>query len=120
MSATGDEESIILKSLLNCCRCGRKGDTSFWSILEELAQGAIPAVEIDGPGPLRRQIPEPLEDISRWTVRPTENCARLLEEDIERVQANGIDCWLGGVHLCGKESQWRWDERRCRLVNMLP
>jgi hypothetical protein len=32
------------------------------------------------------------------------------------VRLNGIDLWLGGVHLEGEEVKWRWDERRERLV----
>ena len=29
---------------------------------------------------------------------------------------NGIDLWLGGVHLQGKESQWRWDDDTEQLL----
>jgi hypothetical protein len=25
------------------------------------------------------------------------------------VRLNGVDCWLGGVHLLGRERVWRWD-----------
>ena len=29
---------------------------------------------------------------------------------------NGIDMWLGGVHLHGRESQWRWDDDAQQLL----
>jgi len=32
------------------------------------------------------------------------------------VSIHGIDRWLGGVHLHGREAQWRWDPERGRLV----
>lgn len=32
------------------------------------------------------------------------------------VRIHGIDRWLGGVHLHGRETQWRWDPDRGRLV----
>lgn len=36
------------------------------------------------------------------------------EEDF--VRANGIDLWLGGIHLQGRESAWRWDEEAEELL----
>ncbi|HBL25866.1 MAG TPA: hypothetical protein DD490_03420 [Acidobacteria bacterium] len=32
------------------------------------------------------------------------------------VRIHGIDRWLGGVHLHGREAQWRWDPAHDRLV----
>jgi hypothetical protein len=34
----------------------------------------------------------------------------------DHVHLNGINRWLGGVHLSGHEVLWRWDERARRLV----
>jgi hypothetical protein len=31
------------------------------------------------------------------------------------VRTNGIDWWLGGVHLKGEEATWRWNESRGKL-----
>jgi hypothetical protein len=36
------------------------------------------------------------------------------EEDF--VRRNGIDHWLGGVHLVGSEAPWRWDEQAQELL----
>lgn len=36
------------------------------------------------------------------------------EEDF--VVANGIDTWLGGIHLSGPEAAWRWDEDARQLL----
>jgi hypothetical protein len=32
------------------------------------------------------------------------------------VRTNGIDQWLGGVHLEGYEPGWRWDEDAKELL----
>ena len=32
------------------------------------------------------------------------------------VVTNGIDQWLGGIHLTGKEAAWRWDEDAQQLL----
>jgi hypothetical protein len=32
------------------------------------------------------------------------------------VVMNGIDTWLGGIHLQGKEAAWRWDEDAKQLL----
>ena len=36
------------------------------------------------------------------------------EEDF--VVMNGIETWLGGIHLSGKEAAWRWDEDAQQLL----
>ena len=39
----------------------------------------------------------------------------VLERRQDRVAMNGLDRWLGGVHLCGHVVRWRWDEAERRL-----
>lgn len=34
---------------------------------------------------------------------------KVLEQQADHVQVNGIDRWLGGVHLCAGAPVWRWD-----------
>jgi hypothetical protein len=40
----------------------------------------------------------------------------VLLEKADHVALNGIDRWIGGVHLFGTQPKWRWDERRNRVV----
>ncbi|SPE38799.1 RNA polymerase, sigma-24 subunit, ECF subfamily [Candidatus Sulfopaludibacter sp. SbA6] len=40
----------------------------------------------------------------------------VLASRADSVRLNGINRWLGGVHLSGAEALWRWDERRRRLA----
>jgi hypothetical protein len=34
----------------------------------------------------------------------------VLRGEADQVALNGIDRWVGGVHLQGPEARWRWDE----------
>lgn len=46
----------------------------------------------------------------------TEHGQAVLRGDRDFINLNGIDLWLGGVHLEGNEAAWGWDELRQRLV----
>jgi hypothetical protein len=43
-------------------------------------------------------------------VRLTAAGRRVLGGDADHVAVNGVDRWVGGVHLAGPDSPWRWDE----------
>jgi hypothetical protein len=49
-------------------------------------------------------------------VEPTPFGASLLSGEADWVRTNGIDRWIGGVHLAGAESPRRWDSHAHRLV----
>ena len=36
--------------------------------------------------------------------------ARVLAGGVDQVALNGIDRWIGGVHLYGRQVPWRWDD----------
>jgi hypothetical protein len=44
-------------------------------------------------------------------VRLTETGESVMRGARDRVRLNGIDRWLGGVHLEGPDAAWRWDGR---------
>jgi len=48
----------------------------------------------------------------------TELGRAVLEGTADQVKTNGIDRWLGGVHLSGVEARYRWDESAQRLAGM--
>ena len=43
-------------------------------------------------------------------MRLTGTGARLLAGEADQVALNGIDRWIGGVHLQGHRVPWRWDD----------
>ena len=81
------------------------GDATFFTWLDGLARDAHPLLVLgDGSSEMARP------------VSLTEAGHRVLAGRDDRVRLNGIDRWLGGVHLAGHEAAWRWDPDERRLV----
>jgi hypothetical protein len=74
------------------------GDRFCFETIERLAGRHTPLVEADVP--VTPQTPIRLTDAGR----------AVLEGSADYVLLNGIDRWIGGVHLAGKTARWRWDE----------
>jgi hypothetical protein len=68
------------------------GDTWAFSALARLARGEAPLLTAGEP------------------LRLTEAGERVLHGEADHVALNGIDRWVGGVHLLGREVRWRWDD----------
>jgi hypothetical protein len=83
------------------------GDSSFLRRLQELS---------DDPRRLIRLEREPGSGLRDTRVILTSTGQDVLEGRDDWVRIHGIDRWLGGVHLHGREAQWRWDPARDRLV----
>jgi len=83
------------------------GDLSFFAILRELASARLPLIQTESK-------PEsPVSGSSVVTL--TEVGSRVLEGQEDHVKLNGIERWLGGVHLTGTQAVWRWDGVAKRL-----
>ena len=85
------------------------GDATFATYMEALATGPAPLVAL---GDGASGSPEAMER----TVALTDAGRAVLEGREDRVRLNGIDRWLGGVHLQGSEAAWRWDVAHRRLA----
>jgi hypothetical protein len=66
--------------------------------LNELAECEVPLLETEG------------------GVRLTEAGREVLAGRADHARLSGIDRWIGGVHLTGREPSWRYDERLEILV----
>jgi hypothetical protein len=85
-------------------------DAVFVSHLNDLSAAREPLVLFEGVGPstgVSRDDPV-REDLWNQEVLLTEKGREVLRGDEDRVRLNGIDRWLGGVHLAD-ETLWRWD-----------
>jgi hypothetical protein len=77
------------------------GDVTYFHRMDELAQGPHPLLRLDPPG----------RPVERTTgVHLTDTGARLLAGQADQIALNGIDRWIGGVHLRGHHVPWRWDD----------
>jgi len=77
------------------------GDLFFFRTAARLATAPVPLVELDPPGG---------EVVAATRLRPTAAGRRVLRGQADHVALNGIDRWIGGVHLHGPAARWRWDE----------
>jgi hypothetical protein len=84
------------------------GDLSFFRILDDLASGRFPLIRLEDAGP---------PGSAGRVARISEAGLRILDARDDHVRLNGIDRWLGGVHLQGKDATWRWDRAGARLVS---
>jgi hypothetical protein len=77
------------------------GDLFFFRIVARLATGRVPLLRLDPPGG---------QVTAATGLRPTAAGRRVLRGEADHVALNGIDRWVGGVHLHGGIARWRWDE----------
>lgn len=90
------------------------GDSQVWRDAKRMAAPPQPLIEIAGlndsdSASLSLRINKSSFDITQMGLE-------VLNGKADFLNLNGIDLWLGGVHLSDKESIWRWDERTQKLV----
>ena len=85
------------------------GDTTCFSRMDRMADGPHPLLRLDPPG----------RPVERTTgVRLTGAGARMLAGQADQIALNGIDRWIGGVHLHGHHVPWRWDDGTETIVRL--
>jgi hypothetical protein len=89
------------------------GDAQFFLEMRRLAEVANPLLVFEnGHKPGAMNGPELL----KTSFKLTDAGRAVLQGDEDFVRLNGIDQWLGGVHLNGKQATWRWDESQRKLA----
>jgi hypothetical protein len=88
------------------------GDWSFADLVAGLAGGPAPLLRlVDGGLPSA----DPREAMERHATL-TDAGRDVLGGHADAVRTNGIDRWIGGVHLQGREVPWRWDDAAESIV----
>jgi hypothetical protein len=77
------------------------GDTTCFGRMDWMAAGSHPLLRLDPPD-------RPVERTT--AVRLTDSGAQVLAAEADQIVLNGIDRWIGGVHLHGHHVPWRWDD----------
>jgi hypothetical protein len=88
------------------------GDTQLWIILKHLATVSVPVITIEGGG--NGSLDSEAINTARFEL--TETGRTVLRGDADFVRLNGIDGWLGGTHLSGRDGLWRWDSQQQKLT----
>lgn len=90
------------------------GDSQFWVALRRMTDAKEPLLKTgNGADPDQKPTPDTVHN-SAFEITPAGKS--VLKGETDFVELNGIDIWLGGVHLSGKTDLWRWDDRRQRLT----
>ena len=77
------------------------GDTWSFAMMDRMAYAEVPLLQVE---PADRPV-------DRETgLRLTDMGARVLAGAADHVTLNGIDRWIGGVHLRGHDVPWRWND----------
>ncbi len=77
------------------------GDTWCYEAMTGLARASSPLLQVESTA-------RPVEAQSR--LRLTDVGRGVLDGRADHVALNGIDRWIGGVHLQGRDAPWRWNE----------
>jgi len=89
------------------------GDLFLLDLVERCAESEHPLVSVDETFGKRKK--------AHWKYRSqvslTDTGRRVLAGKADHIALNGIDRWLGGVHLSGNQVRWRWDDRSQRIIS---
>ena len=96
------------------------GDTPFWFHLFSLCAGKKPLLKRADGGLFTLPMGDSHDSAFRdQRLVLTGEGKKALDGQADWIKINrGIDRWLGGVHLQGKNATWRWDRQRATLVQV--
>ena len=83
------------------------GDAQFWLALQRMSGGRKPLLRIGGGNSVGGELTPDIVHNAEFEL--TEHGRSVLRGEADFVELNGIDLWLGGVHLTA-HNLWRWDE----------
>jgi hypothetical protein len=87
-------------------------DAIFEGLIGHLASGPAPLVRLS-PGPVTAA--KPGARFWRGELEATDAGRAVLAGSADWIHLRGIDRWLGGVHLRGREAAWRWNATSGRI-----
>jgi len=93
------------------------GDAQFWLALMRMTLAKQPLVTTVGVIGDDQADASTHGSLANASFEITELGQSVLRGEADFVSLNGIEMWMGGVHLDGLESLWRWDQRSERIVS---
>ena len=83
------------------------GDSTLWTYLRDLTLGSAPVLALSEPA-----LSPTEEGFAHQSVALVDRGRAVLAGRADRIGPDGIDRWLGGVHLRGADARWRWNGQR--------
>jgi hypothetical protein len=100
------------------------GDAQFWLALQRITLAKQPLLKLENGEHASKEMISEYNKGARLPDRTgktkfalTELGYSVLRGEADFVALNGIDLWLGGVHLQDKNNPWRWNETSETLVS---
>jgi hypothetical protein len=90
------------------------GDSQFWMTLRRMTDARQPLLELKN-GSKHAKLGREVKPQTAFEI--TDVGQRVLQGHADFVELNGIDLWLGGVHLSDNKPAWRWDDPLGRIVS---
>lgn len=90
------------------------GDAQFWNTLRRMGEAPQPLLNIENGNASKLTS----ESFHQMSFEITEAGDAVLNAQADFVEMNGIDTWLGGVHLLGNDNLWRWDDQAYKLKHL--
>jgi hypothetical protein len=101
MGASASDLATLFRSTQEMEERVFMGDLSFARAVRGLAGAVLPLVQLDPSG---ADVP-----LAGQTVSLTALGRDVLGGHADHARLNGLDRWIGGVHLLGSEPAWRWN-----------
>ena len=96
------------------------GDTTFAYYLLTMIAGKYPLLTTDQPENIKL-----IMDTKEWhkkywnmSLTITSTGSKVMQGVEDWIQLEGIDRWLGGVHLSGNKVLWRWDNKANKIIGL--
>ncbi|KQX63783.1 MULTISPECIES: DUF1835 domain-containing protein [unclassified Paenibacillus] len=106
----GEEEMPILslfKSVGQTASHYGLGDLQFWAIVDSIRKCEVPLVHLIGGDKLPSYSEALPPQFEKWRLHRTDMGKLVHTCELDHLYLNGIDDWIGGVHLLGKKDIWR-------------
>ncbi|MZQ85719.1 DUF1835 domain-containing protein [Paenibacillus sp. 5J-6] len=94
------------------------GDLQFWGMLEQLRLCDHPLLSLSGGDRLPTYGEAMPAQFENWRVRLTDTGRLVLTGKVDHISLNGMNDWVGGVHLLGREHIWRLDAVESRVLKL--
>lgn len=85
------------------------GDWTLWNYVKRMCEEAEPLLKVENGTRFFLPLNEPNAEFQAQRLLLTEAGQAVFENEFDAIELNGIDRWLGGVHLQGQQAAWRWD-----------
>ena len=85
------------------------GDWTLWNYVKGLCEGSEPLLAVENGSSFILPLENPTPEFLAQKLTLTAAGQAVLAGELDQLELNGLDRWLGGVRLQYPEAVWRWD-----------